>query len=47
MAKNPRQIEIRNNRYVMIDTNNLSGIEKKDSVDSNDVSLNFEGTETK
>lgn len=46
MVKNPRQIEIRNNRYVMID-NNLSSIEKKDTVDSNDVSLNFESTEAK
>jgi len=46
MLKNPRQIEIRNNRYVLIDQN-LSAIEKRDTVDSNDASLNFENTEAK
>jgi len=45
LKKNAQHLEIRNNRYVMVDTN-LSPVEKKEEEENNDISLNLEAPET-
>jgi len=45
LKKNAQHLEIRNNRYVMVDTN-LSPVEKKEEEENNDMSLNLEASET-
>ena len=41
-----KHIEIKNNRYILTDTNDISEIEKKDG-ESYDMSFNFEDTRVK